>query len=99
MAKGKLIAKWTDTMQVGIWDNTRWTVRLYEDRAVVHYPTVKWVNNSGSLSEITERWEPTETDKGYFERLIKIAAHQADDDADYTEKVRRLVWQAMQGDY
>ena len=83
----KLVAEWSDRMAVGIWDNTYWSVRLYADRAIARLPYVKWINNSGSLEYRTERL----TGKA-LDTLLAIAEQQVADDADYTERVKRIVW-------
>lgn len=90
--KGKLIAKWSDDIKVGIWDNEEWTLRLYKDRAILHYPTVRWVNNSGSLHYTSERI----TGRRHAS-LLKIAQEQADDAADYTDRVSEIVREVMTG--
>jgi len=87
---GKIITAWKDDIKVGIWDNEEWTLRLYADRAVLHYPTVKWVNNSGSLKYCSMRIEGKT-----HARLLKIADNQIADDEDYTEEVKELVWDYM----
>jgi hypothetical protein len=51
-----LIREWSGYEDVGIWDNCKWSVRLYEDRAVYKGHTVRWANNSGSLADVHERW-------------------------------------------
>lgn len=86
----KLIAKWEDTEKVGIWDNETWIVRLYSDRAVCHYPTVRWVNNSGSLDHKSGRITGT-----YHTALVKLENQQIEDAADYTDKVYGILkaWQ------
>lgn len=85
MANGKLIAKWSDSCKVGIWDNETWTVRLYEDRAVYRHPYVKWVGQSGSLAYLSHRI----TGKMLTE-LLEIAKQQVNDSADYTNRVGEL---------
>lgn len=87
---GKLIAKWSDDIKVGIWDNEEWTLRLYEDRALLKYPTVKWSNNSGSLEHQTTRITGR-----IHAALIKLAAEQETDAEDYTERARELIWDEM----
>lgn len=82
----KLIAKWSDSIQVGIYDNSSWSVRLYADRAVARIPYVKWVGNTGGYAEQHERI----TGKQHAE-LLEIARQQVDDEADYTDRVARLV--------
>jgi hypothetical protein len=81
-----LVKEWHDYEQVGIWDNCKWTVRLYEDRAIYKGNTVRWSNNSGSLAEIHERW----TGK-VIETLKRVAREEIEDDADYTDKVYEII--------
>ncbi|MDD5358270.1 MAG: hypothetical protein PHX80_03935 [Candidatus Nanoarchaeia archaeon] len=81
-----LIKEWYDYEQVGIWDNCRWSVRLYDDRAIYKGHTVRWVNNSGSLADVHERW----TGK-VLDQLKKIAQEEKEDDADYTDQVYAII--------
>jgi hypothetical protein len=78
----KLITEWSDTIQVGIYDDCTWSIRLYEDRAVVKMPGVKWVGNSGCYHEY--RYRITGSD---LTRLLQIAQ---EDDADGTEEALSL---------
>jgi hypothetical protein len=87
---GKLIARWSDDIKVGIWDNEKWTLRLYEDRALLKFPTVSWRGNSGNLE-----YASTRITGRVHNALLNIAAEQADDDEDYTEQVRELIWEEM----
>jgi hypothetical protein len=87
---GKLIARWSDEITVGIWDDEKWTLRLYEDRALLKFPTVSWRGNSGSLE-----YASTRITGRVHNALLNIAAEQADDDEDYTEQVRELIWDEM----
>jgi hypothetical protein len=87
---GKLIAKWSDDIKVGIWDNEKWTLKLYEDRALFRFPTVNWRGDSGSLE-----YASTRITGRVYAALLNIAAEQADDRDDYTERVRALVWDDM----
>lgn len=87
---GKVIALWSDDIKVGIWDNETWTLRLYEDRAVLKYPTVKWANNSGSLDHVSTRITGR-----IHAALLKLADEQVADAEDYTERVRELIWDEM----
>ena len=81
-----LVREWTGYKQVGIWDDCRWSVRLYEDRAIYKGHTVRWVNNSGSLAEVHERW----TGK-ILEALMRISREEIEDKADYTDEVYMLI--------
>jgi hypothetical protein len=87
---GKLIARWTDDIKVGIWDNESWTLRLYEDRALFKFPTVTWRGDSGSLEYASKRIEGR-----IHKALLKIALDEAADCEDYTEQVRQLIWDEM----
>jgi len=49
-----LVKEWSGYEQVGIWDNCRWSVRLYEDRAIYKGNAVRWVGQSGSLVDVHE---------------------------------------------
>jgi len=84
---GQLIAQWSGDIKVGIWDNETWTLRLYPDRAILKYPTVRWVNNSGSLEHRATRIEGK-----VHAQLLKVAEQETQDAEDYTERVRELVW-------
>jgi hypothetical protein len=86
----KIIARWSDTIKVGIWDNESWTLRLYEDRALLRFPVVKWRSNSGSLDYVSTRIEGR-----IHEDLLRIAREEVEDCEDYTQKVRTLVWDEM----
>lgn len=77
-----LIREWTDAEKIGIWENCKWSVRLYEDRAVYKGHTVKWTGNNGSLATVHERW----TGK-VVETLKRIAREEIEDDANYTDTV------------
>jgi len=81
-----LVKEWSDYEQVGIWDSCKWSVRLYEDRAVYKGHTVRWVNNSGSLADVHERWTGR-----VFETLKRIAREEIEDEADYTDQVYAIV--------
>lgn len=81
-----LIKEWSGYEQVSIWGNCRWSVRLYEDRAVYKGNGVRWSNNNASLCDVHERW----TGK-IIERLKRIAREEIEDDADYTDKVYAIV--------
>jgi len=77
-----LIKEWSDYEQIGIWDHCTWSVRLYADRAIYKGPTVRWVNNNGSLVDVHERWTGPVID-----RLKEIADLEQADSADYTKDV------------
>jgi len=81
-----LVKEWSGHEQVGIWDNCKWSVRLYEDRAVYKGHTVRWVGNSGSLADVHERWIGKVV--GMLERIAK---EEIEDEADYTDKVYAIV--------
>lgn len=85
-ASRKIIATWTDSVKVGIYDS-EWTVKLYADRAVLRAPYVKWVGNSGGYAEATHRITGRQ-----LTSLLAIAKEQVEDDEDYTERVKEIVW-------
>jgi hypothetical protein len=80
-ASRRLITEWADEIQVGIYDNCTWRIRLYADRAVVKMPGVKWVENSGSYHDYHYRITGSD-----LARLRQIAEKQEADDSDYTEE-------------
>jgi hypothetical protein len=45
----KLLAKWSGELTVGIYERCAWSIRLYEDRAIVRMPYVKWIGQTGTL--------------------------------------------------
>ena len=81
-----LVKEWSGYENVGIWDNCKWSVRLYEDRAIYKGHSVRWVNNSGSLCDVHERW----TGK-VIDMLKTIHLHECVDEADYTNEVYKIV--------
>ena len=89
----KLIQEWTWSLNVGIYDNCTATVRLYEDRAIVRMPGIKWQGNTGayhlyrSLIDSSNR-----TDAEMLAQLLRIAANEAQDDEDYTEEVKKAFY-------
>jgi hypothetical protein len=82
----KLIKEWTDDHQVGIWENCRWSIRVYEDRTIYKDYTVKWCNNSGSLATTHKRFTGS-----LHQRLIMLAREEIENDADYMRKAYELV--------
>lgn len=85
----KKIKTWSDDIKVGIWDD-QWTLTLYTDKAILHMPYVKWVNNSGSLTEHVMRYDANDRDFAIFQ---KIATQEIEDGEDYTERIQELVWE------
>lgn len=81
-----LVKEWSDYEKVGIWDNCRWSVRLYSDRAIYKGRTVRWVNNSGTLAEVHERWTGP-----IVAKLAQIAEKEKADDADYTDWIYSII--------
>ena len=77
-----LIREWTGEEKVGIWENCRWSVRLYEDRAICKSFVVRWGGNTGSLGTSHERHTGV-----VLETLKRIAREEGEDSADYTERV------------
>lgn len=86
----KNIKTWNNDIKVGIWES-EWTLRLYDDKAILHMPYVKWVNNSGSLAERTTRFDATSGPR-IFAAIKKIAAREKEDGEDYTEEIKELIW-------
>ena len=76
-------AKYTITRQVniGIWDNVEEIARIYEDKTIARLATVKWSNNSGTLSEKVDRI----TLQAHQDILAAMAKAQAGDDDEYDE--------------
>jgi len=87
----KKIKTWSNDIKVGIWDNETWTLTLYNDKAILHMPYVKWIGNSGSLDEHVTRFD-TESGGKMLERFKKIASQEIEDGEDYTERIKELVW-------
>ena len=90
-ASRKLIASWSDDIKVGIYDS-KWSVRVYEDRALLVMPTVKWVGQTGGYHEIKSRITGRDLSK-----LLAIAKSEIEDDAvgEYTEQVKEIIWGAQ----
>lgn len=86
---GKLAAKWSIKMN-GIWGNAVWTLHLYEDRAILRYPTVKVRGDSVSPGYVTKRITGSR-----HVALLAVATEQVEDNADYTERAAALVWDEM----
>jgi len=84
---GQLVAQWSGDIKVGIWDNETWMLRLYPDRAILKYPTVRWVNNQGGLEHRATRIEGK-----VHAQLLKVIEQETQDAEDYTERIRDLVW-------
>jgi len=77
----KLITTWAGNCKVGIY-HSRWSVRLYSDRAIVRMPYVG--NTSGCAERVTRVIGNTLT------ALLAVARQQIADDVDYSERVREL---------
>jgi hypothetical protein len=86
----KKIKTWSDDIKVGIWDD-RWSLALYDDKAILHMPYVKWINNSGSLAEHVTRFD-AESGAKMLAKFHKIAAQEKEDEEDYTERIQELIW-------
>jgi hypothetical protein len=86
----KKIKTWSDDIKVGIYDD-QWALTLYDDKAILHMPYVKWVNNSGSLAESVTRFD-AESGAKTLAQFHKIAAQEIEDGEDYTERIQELVW-------
>ena len=39
----------TQEVSVGIWNSEEYIARIYTDKVIIESPSVRWVNNSGSL--------------------------------------------------
>lgn len=85
---GKLITEWSDSIQVGIWENCATSIRLYADRAIYKAPYVKWRNNSGSLDVETRRITGDD-----LKALLQIAKEEDEDGEDYTSRAFELLSQ------
>ena len=83
---GKLIREWEDTIEVGIWDNCRTTIRLYADRAIYKAPYVRWRDNSGSLD-----FEAGRIVGADLAALLKIQQEEEEDGEDYTGRAFELL--------
>lgn len=84
----KKIKTWSDDVKVGIWDD-QWDLTLYDDKAILHMPYVKWVNNSGSLASHTTRFS---VDDSMYGKFAKIAKQEEEDGEDYTDAIQELIW-------
>jgi len=82
----KLVAEWSGQINVGIYDNCTWTIRLYEDRAIVRMPGVKWTGNTGGYHLYRTR----ETG-ARLQALLCLARHQSADIEDYAEQALACV--------
>jgi hypothetical protein len=85
-ASTTLVAEWSGSINVGIYDNCTWSIRLYEDRAIVRMPGVKWQGNSGGYHLYRTR----ETGRKLAE-LLAIAARESADAEDYTADALEVV--------
>jgi hypothetical protein len=84
----KKIAEWSDDIKVGIYDS-EWTLRLYDDKAILHTPHVKWIGNTGSLAMRVIRFGPNDRD---FREFSIIAKQEIEDDEDYTDAIKDIIW-------
>ena len=82
----KLIAEWSGSIDVGIYDNCTWTIRLYEDRAIVRMPGVKWEGNTGGYHLYRTR----ETGR-ILRELLALAAEEKSDSEDYSDRALEIV--------
>ena len=82
----KLVAEWSGQINVGIYDNCEWTIRLYEDRAIVRMPGVKWVGNTGGYHLYRTR----ETGRK-LAGLLALAAQEKADETDCTDRALEIV--------
>jgi hypothetical protein len=86
----KKIKTWSDDIKVGIYDD-QWTLTLYDDKAILHMPYVKWINNSGSLAQHITRFD-VDSGAKTLAQFRKIATQEMEDEEDYTERIKELVW-------
>lgn len=82
----QLVAKWSDSIKYGIYEGY-WSVRLYEDRATLKMPYVRWLGNSGGPAVAVHRITGRDLDM-----LLQIAREEQKDDADYTSRVKEIIW-------
>lgn len=82
----KLVAEWSGKINVGIYDNCTWMIRLYEDRAIVRMPGVKWEGNSGGYHLYRTR----ETGRKLRD-LLALAAQETADATNYTDRALEIV--------
>jgi len=82
----KLVAEWSGRINVGIYDNCTWTIRLYEDRAIVRMPGVKWTGNTGGYHLYRTR----ETGRK-LAALLAIAERETADAEDYSDEALEVV--------
>ena len=82
----KLVAEWSGRINVGIYDNCTWTIRLYEDRAIVRMPGVKWTGNTGGYHMYRTR----ETGRK-LAALLAIAERETADAEDYSYEALEVV--------
>lgn len=82
----KPIAQWTDNIKVGIYDG-EWRLNLYNDKAILHKPYVKWVGSTGGYAEKTHR-----ITGAHLERIKTVRADEIEDECDYTHRIKDLIW-------
>jgi len=70
----KLITTLTRDVQVGIYDNCKDVVRVYEDRTIAHLSGVRWVGNTGGYHVYKRR-----IDGAAHARILAAAKDEADE--------------------
>jgi len=88
----KLVAEWSGKLTVGIYENCAWSIRLYEDRAIVRMPGVRWQGNTGGYHLYRSRLDRSA--KGgvvKLNELIALRASELADDEDYTDTALDIV--------
>lgn len=79
-------AEWGGTINVGIYSNRSWSIRLYADRAIVRMPGVKWTGNTGGY----HLYRTHETGCR-LTALLALANREHADSADYTDEALEIV--------
>ena len=78
--RAKLLREWTDTTTVGIYEDCTWTVRLYEDRAIIKMPGVRWTGNTGGYHLYRSRATAEQ-----LAELRAVLAEEREDDEEYDD--------------
>lgn len=73
----KLIATWSGSYDLAIWENCEWTVWLYEDRALVEMPC-STPSRSGDNSWYLGTAKYSTSEPGPLQALKRLAANGAD---------------------
>jgi len=86
----KPLRVYSGNVTVGIYPDQAWSIRLYEGKAIVRMPYVKWSNDTGTLDVLKERIEPgyrlTKLLEAYrAEHKDNVQVDEFGDDVDYNE--------------